>query len=192
MKSYRRSRTVFVLCLLGWLVIAGCSKEDLDKMVADAKNKAGSLKESANQAIEKTKQSVQSVTDTDGSGAIQLEGEIKFGQSFIRLIPADGNRPAIVQIKSSRETPDTFPAYFLQGEVNAGSLDELSGKTASCNVFAQKSKTDPVWSNQGTNPILISIQKEGTAFKASFQGVVVNSLTGSQANVSGRLEPVEF
>jgi hypothetical protein len=192
MKSYRRSRTIFALYLFGWLIVVGCSKEDLDKMVADAKNKAGSLKDSASQAIEKTKQSVQSVADTDGTGAIQLEGEIKFGQSFIRLIPADGNRPAIVQIKSSRESSDSFPAYFIQSEVNVGSLDELSGKTVSCNVFAQKSKTDPVWSNQGTNPILVSIQKEGTAFKASFQGVVVNSLTGSQANVSGRFEPVEF
>jgi hypothetical protein len=179
------------VCFLLFLSL-GCNKEDLDKMVADAKEKASSLKESANQAIEQTKQKVESAADLDGNGTIQLDSETKFSSSFVRLIPADGARPAILQLKSHKDGQDKLPSFFIQGEANASSLDELAGKTVPCQVFAQKSSEGTVWSNLDSDPILVSIERSGKSMTANFRGELIDARSGSQISTSGNLESVEF
>lgn len=188
------------LLFISAVLIAGCSKEEVDKMVADVKQSAGDLKSSANQALAKTKQAAEGVgdltgaTDFTGTASLKLDTATTFASSYIRLIPAGDGRPAILQIKNSLDgAPEKFPAFLVQGETDATSLAGLNGKSIPVRVFAQQTVQGTVWSNLNCDPIMISIQQVDKRFVAKFsQGKLIDSVNESQIVADGTFESVEF
>ena len=199
MKTQQIGKRVWIL-LVSVVLVGGCSKEEVDKMVADVKQSAGDLKSSANDALAKTKQAAQSVgdlagaTDFTGSASIKLDTATAFASSYIRLIPAGDGRPALLQIKSSPDGgPEKFPAFLVQGETDGQSLAGLNGKSIPVRVFVQQTEKGTVWSNVNSDPIMITIQQVDKRFVAKFeQGKLIDSVDESQIVTDGTFESVEF
>ncbi len=191
------------------MLLTGCSKEEMNQMVADAKKSAGELqssagdaldkaKSSAGDAVAKAKQAAQKAGDLaalggSGSGTMMLDANTSFSASYIRLIPLEGGA-AVLQIKSNRDdSTEAFPSFLIQGQVTASSLEQLVGSPIACRVFAQRDRKAPVWSDHAGDPVMVSLAKNKQMFTATFSGATLfNSTDESKITSSGTFECAEY
>ncbi len=172
------------------LIVPGCSKDELNKMVSDVKESTGEAVSKAKQ-VAKTAGNLTAATDMDGKGTMQLDVTTEFSASYIRLVPIDSG--TVLQIKNSTDGTESFPSFFIQGSVQVASLDSLVGKPVACRVFVQSVSRESVWSNLDADPIMVTVQKKDSQFTAKFDsGTLANSANGTTTSASGTFECVEF
>ena len=87
---------------------------------------------------------------------------------------------------------ESFPSVFLQAQVTAGSLAELTGQVVTARLFVQPQENGPVWFNEESAPIelrIVSIdEKLLTAEVAG--GNLRNAQTGVDVPVTGKFSGV--
>lgn len=225
-------KTIPLTLVIASILMIGCNKDDMNKMVADAKESAGELKSSASEAIDKARTTANESMTTatasakdamtkarssveeamtkaeqvtkkaaelspliheSGNATMNLDRPVNFVSSYIRIVPLDSDN-SVLQITSTLNgEPKTFPAFMIQGDVNAKSLQELMGKSVACRVFAQAQPESAIWSNVESAPIMVKVQHVDGKFTASFdQGKLINSATQATTMASGKFDCAKF
>ncbi len=182
-------------CLL--VVLAGgCSKEKMDELVSQAKDTATSVASDVTQEVTKEVESiteaagdVSGVGDTTGKATMMLDAPTEFAASYIQFVTIEG-RPSVLKIKSNKDgETDVFPAFLLQSQVTAPSLDALNGQRIAARLFAQKQADGPIWYSPDDKPVQVVIQiVEGKVTAKLDAASVLESANEQPVTVSGTFD----
>ena len=137
-------------------VLAGCSKEEMNKMVEQVQAKTTSA----------VKETVAKIAPT-GSVRIALDDGIDISSCSVRLLNMGVGRTNVIQIRSYREESSDQPQSFLfQGTTAANSVKELVGATVTGQLFAQSNRELGLWQSDSESPASIKFLsiKEGELF----------------------------
>ena len=209
-------RSLIVLFLgLACVCQFGCSKEDMDEMVANAKDSAtdfkdksgdvlkkakdgasdaaGQIKEKTSDALSNVKEQASNITQSagnmmsmNGMAEITFDTPTKFPASYVRVVPLAPGK-SVVQLKSYSEDGEstTFPAFFIQGTTDVA-LNSLSGKTVPCKLFAQTKADGAVWRNVPGELIQVKFTTTENGLSAMFAAAnLVNLETNTTSSSAG-------
>ena len=160
---------------------AGCSKEEMNKIVEQVQSKTTSV----------VKETVAKIVPT-GSIQLALEGGIDIPTCTVRLLAMGNGRANVLQIRSYRnETADQAQSFLFQGTTSANSIKELVGTTATGHLFAQSDRELGLWQSDSDSPSSIrflSIQ-ESELFGEINQSKMLR-VDGKSAYPSGTIQAV--
>lgn len=201
MNHFAKSAIAISLLLIG---LPGCSKEEMQDMVSQAKDAATSatatVSESVQDATEnavaqateavETAGDLSGVADMTGKATMTLDGPTEFGASYVRLIKLNPGRPAVLQIKSYKDGEvDAFPSFLVQAQVEATDLASLAGKPIPAKVYAQKTATGPVWHSADDAPASLSLTVvEGKVTAKIESAELLNTDNGQRSPTSASFE----
>ena len=206
--------------ILVWALfaLAGCSQEERQQLVDQANQKleeasqqieaaSEELTDAQEQATEQAADLGDSLTSSiaDGASTAQAElglaGRIQLKTTppvntkacYATFIPASGGRPAFLQLRSYRsESEETYPSVFLQGQVEATTVSELSGATVQMQMYLQRESGRPIaYTTSGT---WVSVQVDNVAEKqlsATIQEApLVQTADNATLSVTGTIQGV--
>lgn len=174
--SYRGRITLLPRMLpLLVLIAVGCNKADVDKMV-----------EQVQQQTQVVQQEVAKVVPV-GSVQLSLQGDVKAQSCTASLIVIGDGRPNVIQIRSYPSMQfEAFPSIFFQGTTNAGSYQELVGKTLSGEMFVAIDNAANVWQSDASTGASVTFSAvDGSELVGSFGTVSMVNPEGKTTSTSG-------
>jgi len=182
------------------LVVASCSKEELNDLVEKGKQQV----EQASQGVtEKTKQLAGQAAQTGeqakqqlgqaGEMQLNLDAAVQTSGCYATYVPPQGGRPGVLQLRSYAK-PDTeaFPSVLVRLTSTAENVAGLRDQSLAGQVFVQKEKGGPVWQSDANAPLQLKVtQADEKAFVADVTGGSLRSFPdGKSSNIHGRLNAV--
>lgn len=185
-------------------ITIGCSKDELDKLAAKAKNAVAEggakAKEAVSENVEAAKKGISGaaaeVQEQAGvAGRITLDagGEVKTGACYASFITQASGRDAVLQLRSYRDAEnESFPSVFLQAQVRAGSAAELTNTSIEARLFVQVEQNGRLLSSEAGKPVELKVVSvEGKVLKAELAAAsLVDPTTGESVTTTGQFEGV--
>lgn len=187
---------------LATLLVAGCD--------TDVGELASSVKEAASEGVDKVSETVsetaaevqdtvQDATDTVSEGVglagsidMTLDSPTQVGACYAKFVQPASSRPGVFQLQSYRDAADeSFPSVFVQAQVSAATVAELTGQTLPAQMFVQSTQDGPTWHTE-TDPVQIRIGAvEDELVSAEIVGgALVNAATGASQPIQGTFSGV--
>jgi hypothetical protein len=170
--------------------LAGCSKDKLDEIVEQAKQKAGEVSQSVQETAKAAQQSAAQAAQTAqeqaglaGSVEITLDAPVKTQACYARLVAFRDGRPGMLQLTSHWLTPqEAFPSILIHAQTEAASLSELAGQTLAAQVFVMPQSGGPVWRTaEGETAQLKIVSVDDQSLKAELVGGTLIQVGGEQS-----------
>ncbi len=195
-------QSVGLLVAVATLLVAGCDT-DVGELASSVKEAASEgvdkVSETVSETAAEVKDTVQDATDTVSEGVglagsidMKLDSPIQAGACYAKFVQPASSRPGVFQLQSYRDAADeSFPSVFVQAQVSAATLVELTGQTLPAQVFVQSTQDGPTWHAE-TDPIQLKIGAvEDKLISAEIvSGALVNADTGVSQPIQGTFSGV--
>jgi hypothetical protein len=158
-----RAVAVLGLMLLG--AALGCSQDKVNELLEKGKQSLDEGQQAVSNSLESAKASAESASGTAkealqlaGKFELDLESRVATSGCYSRLLPAAGERSAVLQLQSYRDAgSESFPSVFLRGLVSADDAASLVGETIAVEMFVQTEPNGPVWFTPRESPVQFTI-----------------------------------
>lgn len=142
------------------IIAVGCSKDDLTGALDKAKNAVTETTDAVKEQMDSTTEQVQEQLNLAGSIELTAGEPLKTDACYVSLIPQGSGRPTILQLQSYRDAArESFPSVFVQAQVQANSLEELTGEPLFARMFVQRETQGSVLFSDVAAPIEFKITK---------------------------------
>jgi hypothetical protein len=180
----RTERYCVVCAVTCWLLVplllCGCTKEEMNKVVDNVKAKTSSV----------VQETVAKVIPM-GSVKISLDENVEIPRCTVRLLTVGTGR-SLLQIRTYSETGKDGPqSVFFSGSTSANGLKALVGQTVSGQLFVQTNADQGIWQSDPQSPFKIKILsiKENEMFGEFMQSQMVRA-DGKSAIPNGSFQAV--
>lgn len=197
-----RAGAVVVVTLL---LVAGCSKEELNDLVEKGKQQvdqaSASVTDAAKSASEKAQQVASQATQTSEQAKQKLgqAGEMKFtldapvaaAGCYVKYVPPQAGRPGVLQLRSYAEpASELFPSVYLRATSTAENAAALRDQNLTGQMFVQKEKGGPVWQADANGLVQLKItQVDDKSLVAEIVGGSLRSFPdGKASTIQGSLQ----
>ncbi len=167
-----------LLCGLG---AAGCSREKLEQLAADA---TAATKQAVSSVAPKVERMVSNAPD--GQASFECNASVQCDATFGDLLILGEGRPNVLRIRSyESEAEESFPAFLFQGTVPVENWSQLLGQTVAGQLYVQATKDSLPCSTAAGNQVELQIgQIEGGE-------LVAEIVAGQLVDAAGALYPVK-
>jgi hypothetical protein len=141
------------------------------------------------QAVANKVEAVKQTAQAAGGIELTLDQPINASGCYASWLPIAG-RPTIVQVTSYNDpSGESYPSFFLRVETDETQPSALPNRTLSGEALVMVGAEGPLWHTTPDRPIEFVLTEVGDSnFRATVRGLMVNSETGAQQEVSGKLE----
>ncbi len=178
--DYRPPRIGASLLLAAVVAAGGC--DYISKL-------SSQVEKEAQQVVAHTVEEVKQQVGTAGSIELDLGGPVATKGCYARLLPISG-RPTILQVTSYADADsESYPSFFLRAEAPSAEPGALVGVSLPVEMYLQSEADGAIWHSKPDEPAQIVVRSAAADdFAADLQGVLVNTATGAQLNVTGKMK----